>query len=506
MVSWMASVLVRFPGRILAGFIVLHTVIFAAIALLCPSTLPLDVIEQIGWARDPQWVYFKHPPGPAWVLHGLLTLSGQRLWPAAIVGPVCVGLSFWITWLLARRLLDPVRATLAVLLLEGVRYVNFSSLEFNHNLIQMPLWSAIALFGHRAWRSDRWFDWIALGVFCGLGMYGKYSSILLIAAVIAALATDAEARRRFGGFGPWLGLAAAVATILPHLRALYRIDFRPFWYPMERAAPPADWFDHVRNPLLWSGGQLANVACLLILFLLLVPIRRTSGTTAVPAHAVETEDRRYVYWIAFGPVIATVILGIVGGRALKEMWGAPMPGFLGLALMAASAGRGIDVQSLRRFWPAFAAVLVLATTITAVNASASPWIFGKGDRAHFPARALDAAVRGGWTRLSGDRPMRIVIADSWLAGLLSAYDVDHPSVMIDGDREKSPWIGERRLAEDGAVILWRADREQPDANDLAGRFPGSLRQPPLTLPYDTKFRVPPVTIGWAILPPRSEPR
>ena len=146
--------LLAHPKAILFAVLALHFAAFSLIAILTQPTLPLDVIEQVSWARNPEWAYFKHPPLPAWCLAALMALTGGQPWIAALAGPAAATLALWIVWLLARRILDPVRALLSVLLLEGVVHFNVLSLEFNHNIIHLPLWAFIAYASHRAIREN----------------------------------------------------------------------------------------------------------------------------------------------------------------------------------------------------------------------------------------------------------------------------------------------------------------------------------------------------------------
>jgi hypothetical protein len=491
------------PALLGAAYLIFHLTSFVSIAIFCEKNLPLDVIEQVGWARDPQWVYFKHPPLPAWVLSTVLTVGGHNTLFAAAVGPIFVAVTLWILWVLARRVVDPVRALASIMLLEGVIYFNATSLEFNHNVVQMPLWAAIGLFAHRALRGGRVADWAFLGAFCSLGMLGKYSTILLIVSIFGAFVSDPAGRRQFRTKGPWVGLVVALAVIAPHFVALYRIDFQPFRFPLERSAPPSGWFDHIKNPARWFSAQLLDVAFALLLTGLLVVNLKEKSEQVVASATVAAEDRRFVWWIAFGPLLITLAMSVISGRMFKDMWGMPMANFIGLALVSATSGVAYTKPALTRFIMGWMGVFALAVTATALTTAFGPWFTHKGDRLHFPGRAMASRVHQGWNAETGGRPLRIAIGDSWIAGLMSAYDPDHPSVMIDGDPNKSPWITPKRLAEEGAVIVWRSDGTSASARDISKEFPGAKRQPSFTIPFNTAARVPPVTFSWAILPPAS---
>jgi hypothetical protein len=481
------------PAAVVAGFLALHFAALALIALLAQPTLPLDVIEQLAWARDPQFAYFRHPPLPAWVLAALMAASGYRLWLAALAGPAAATLALALVWRLARRVVDPVRAMLAVLMLEGVVYFNFTALEFNHDVIQLPLWALIALMGHRAYREGRLGDWLALGLAAAFGMLGKYSTFLLLVSLLAALLADASSRRRFATKGPWLALAVTVVVLAPHLWAVYRLDFAPFHFPFERAHAGSAWFDRIVFPVGWLAAQFAAIAAALLLGAILAWRRGPAPPGIAEA------DRRFVLILAFGPAVLSLVLQAVSGLRFRDSWGAPMWDLLGLALVMFGSGRG--GRSLGAFFAVWVAVFVAAMGARGVVTTASAYVTGRGERTQFPAHAFADAIEAGWRAQEGGRPLGIAIGDSWLAGLVSAYGRDHPSVMIDGDPAKSPWITRARLDQSGAVLVWPLGPDEAEPAAFAAAFPAARPQPPLSLSYLTGVELPPIRVGWAILPP-----
>ena len=245
----------RSPGRILFAALALHFAVLSLAAILTQATLPLDVVEQISWARNPEWAYFKHPPLPAWFLAALMALTGGEPWIAAIAGPAATTLALWLVWLLARRILDPMRALLSVLILEGVVHFNALSPEFNHNIVQLPLWAFIAYASHRAIRENGIADWLLLGFAAALGMYGKYSTALLLISIAAYTLYDPTARRRLTEKGPWIAIVIAGVLFLPHAIQVYSVyDLYPLRFPLDRVKKAG----LLRGPPAFSGGLAAG--------------------------------------------------------------------------------------------------------------------------------------------------------------------------------------------------------------------------------------------------------
>ena len=506
------------PKAILFAVLALHFAAFSLVAVLTQPTLPLDVIEQVSWARNPEWAYFKHPPLPAWCLAALMALTGGQPWISALAGPAAATLALWMVWLLARRILDPVRALLSVLLLEGVVHFNVLSLEFNHNIIHLPLWAFIAYASHRAIRENRIADWLLLGFASALGMLGKYSTALLLIAIAGYTLSDKAARQRLTGTGPWIAIATAALLCVPHAIHVYSdYDLYPLRFPLDRVKQATSFFDHLLFPAGWLLAQLWYGAAALILAGLLFTAR--DAAIALPANGVKSPDRRFILFIFCGPLLLAAAMQAFDGVRFKDMWGCPMLDFAGIALFALTAAPPITQSGIRRFAIGWIVVFGLAIGALTVVNTAQPYLLGRGTREQFPSQAAATAIAKAWAAQTHGRPLKIVIGNNWLAGLLSAYHPDRPSIVIDGQMWKSPWISREQLSRDGAVLIWKPDsvwrrnsvrrrvgvwRHDSHRPALLSQFPGAVEQPELQLPYVTEASVPPARIGWAILLPQPQ--
>lgn len=179
--------------------------------------------------------------------------------------------------------------------------------------------------------------------------------------------------------------------------------------------------------------------------------------------------------------------------------------FIGLLAVAFLRPR-LEARAVRHFAAAWTVLFLLALSAFAGVMLAEPYVAAKGKRGHFPGAALATAVTERWHAATG-RPLEFVIGRTWLAGNVSFYSADRPSVYIDGNPQTSPWIDESMLLCRGGVLVWNAARDGaavPAA--FADRFPDAVVQPPLALPWQTGAMLPPVEIGWAILEPAGPPR
>ena len=490
------------PARIFWPVLAAHVLIWTVLPPLLEHNLPLDVIEQLAWGREWQIVYFKHPPLPAWVLESVAVLFHR--WPPAIfaVGPLASALAMIAIWRLGRSVLGERRALIAVLAQEGVVYFTIFTPEFNHNVVLLPIWSALGLAGYRAcfapgggWTSNARWGWV--GVLAALGMLGKYVTPLLLLPMLLVSAVHPRLRHVWSGIGPWLALAVAAVLLTPHVIGLVEIHFTPLWFPFQRAPGPSHWWDHVTDPLHFALAQFGDVAAALVAITLLFWRRRQEpamGGTAPPV--LPDAQRAYLAAITWGPVTLALLASAIGGLHLKDMWGYPMWCFLGVFLMA-ELPFSFSRQGFLRFLAAVAVIMTVTAFIFVLQQTLGPWVTHKPSRGQFPGPELARVMDQRWHAIEGERPLAMVAGDVWIAGSIAFYGDERPSVFIDADRLKSPWITPEKLARTGAMLIWM-DSHDPD---WLAEFPTAERQPPVTLPYVPPRGRPPARFDWAIVPP-----
>jgi 4-amino-4-deoxy-L-arabinose transferase-like glycosyltransferase len=492
------------PGRAVFLFALLH-ILGLSFAILISQPIPgLDVMEQIAWARDPSWAYPKHPPLPSWIMAAALWADGHQAWIAQVMGFATSGSALLIVWALAIRVVDRRLALAAVLILEGVVFFNFAAVDYNHNVILLPLWAFVAYAAHRAFIEGKAADWALFGVAAGLGMLGKYATLFILAAVLGAFLADREGRAKLLGKGPWIALLCGSAIFIPHLLALYNVDFAPFTYANGRLKHAESFFDRVLFPLGWSGAQLLNAAPALCLTgYILAGTKEARAKLIQPLEITQPDLRRnfQFFGILFAlPLLTGIVIQAVAGIRFHDMWGFPMFVLLGILVALYLAARPLARDPLPAFGVGALALLGIAMFAVVVTSIGSPYVMNKGSRFQFPARELAAQTGARWAALYPSTPLRYAVSDVWLGGMLTAYHPDRPSVIIAGSFTFSPWATPVRVKEAGAVIIWRNDRE---GASFLQTFPGAIQQPALELRYVTNANVPPARLGWAILPPAA---
>jgi hypothetical protein len=218
-----------------------------------------------------------------------------------------------------------------------------------------------------------------------------------------------------------------------------------------------------------------------------------------PAEA-DRFDRRYIGFLCWGPFLLALALEAASGLRFKDMWGTPFWDFLGLFIVL------FLVPGPRRLGRGFVALwlTIFGGTLLAygIQFPGQALTGAKPLRGQFAGRLLAQRLDAGWHRAEGTRPLRFVIGDEWLAGNVAfALWAERPSVMIDGDAGKSPWVDAGRLACAGGVLVWNEERPGY-RHGILRRFPEAQAQPTFDLPWQTRAKRPEI-IGWAILPPRG---
>ena len=529
----------RAPVAAFGLFLCAHVLLWTLLPTLLSWNLPLDTIEALSWGREWQAGYYKHPPASGWLAE--LFRWGSLDWPLFLLSQLAIAAALWAAWELARDVLPPRMALVAVMALEGVNYYNLTGIEFNANVVQYPCWAIASLAFWRAvrgagdapagWRGLGW--WALLGLACGFGVLGKYSFLTLPSSMVAALVLVPSLRAQWRRPGPWLAMGIAFAMFAPHVLWAQAHDWPTLRYAAGRATVAtaatggAAVLARVGGVAGFIGAQLAAVLPLVLLLWVASGWRRNPGnasspergtrldTAEVPARSVAERRRAgaILFAMGVGPLLIFLAAGVFGVR-LHDMWGSPLFLVIGPAVAVAW---GLRLRHPRRFAVAFAAWTLLLALVYGAIAIGGPLSRGKLSRIHYPGRELAADVARGWHAAAGAGVrLPVVAGHAWPAGNVAQYlppqPGGRPSVYIDADPGRAAWLDDAQVRAQGAVFVWEAESgqvmEAPAAAPPAGwteRFPGLRVQPPLEIAVRRFGRDFTVRVGWAILPPPLSP-
>ena len=360
--AWLAGLtgfIERRPRTAFGGFLALHFAVWTALPALFYANLPLDLIEALTYGREWQIGYDKLPPLPWWLVEIMHRLCGADAAYYALAQAAVV-IAFALVFATARPLVGAVGALVAVLIIDGMHYFQYTAVKFNHDVMQLPFWALAGYAFHAALKRGRLGHWCLLGIAFGGALWAKYFVVMLAAPYALFMFFDPQARRALATPGPWLALAVALLIAAPHVLWLFQTDFLPFAYVSHRAAPSHGWFDHLRHPAVFAVSQV--LFALPSLFIAAALFWPRPQTAPLPLGGredfrVDAFDRRIVSLLAFGPALATIALTAVSGRGAVAMWGYPLWLFIGLWLVLV-APAALDAVRLTKIVAAWAAVFV----------------------------------------------------------------------------------------------------------------------------------------------------
>ncbi len=483
------------PHAAFAAFLALHGTVWIVLPTLLYANLPLDLIEALTYGREWQLGYDKLPPLPWWLVEIAYRLFGTDAAYYAI-GQASVLIAFAAVFATAVPLVGARRALIAVLIIDGLHYFQFTAAKFNHDVVQLPLWGLAGFAFHAALRGGRLRHWVLLGAAVGLSLWAKYFVVMLAAPYALFMLLDANARKALARPGPWVAIVVALAIMAPHILWLVQNDFLPFAYAERRAAPVSGLLDHIVHPLTFAVSQLFFLLPALLIAGALVWQRPQAAASAPRA---DDFDRRIVTLLAFGPAASVFVVSALSGRGTVAMWGYPLWLFLGLwiVLFAWHAIDELRMARIVRVWG-----LVFAAFVVAFVADylVLPGFDHRARAVLFPGERLATELDTRFRAATGTRPY-YVIASMWDGGNVAHYSPQRPQprVLIDGEPRRAPWIDLADLNHKGALVVWTDSDPQvlpPAFAEIAGKAEVGT---PFDLPFRRGRSV--AHVGWAVLRP-----
>jgi len=436
----------RLENQMLLGFIFFHLVAWTLAPTLTRLNLPLDTIEGTIWGKQLAWGYDKNPFLSAWLTQFaiLLDRTGATTY---LMSQLSVVICFLSVWLLAKKMLSPLQALVSLFILEGIQFFNFHAIDFSDNTLELGCWSLTSLFFYYALTQNRMRDWMLTGFFAGLSMMTKYYSLMLLFSMLFFLLCNTQARQFFKKPEIYAGLVVFLIVIAPHCYWLITHNFPTLHYAFFRIGVkhPNPW-NHFLFPckFLWEELQTLFPAFLLLLLLLIGkrPLFEKQRFILSKFH------KEFLFFIALGPFLLTLTISLIAGIPLRAAWGQPLLSFWGILLVIFLQPR---LTYKKVFWFFLSLLTLIAISILLYcDAQLNP---KKPTSANFPGKIIANTL----TRLWHEKyhtPFTFVCGERWLSGNISFYSLDNPSVFMDWDTLKSPWIQEDILKQKGAIFVW----------------------------------------------------
>ena len=384
------------------------------------------------WALNLAFGYLDHPPMVAWWMAGGMRVAGDTALGVRLVSVLSVivgSLALWRSALIVAG--DERTAARAVI------WFNATLLVCIGSVIATPDQPATLFWGLALWAvlekvrsgDGRW--WLAVGLFAGLGLQSKYSTLFLGAGLVLWLAVSAERRRWLTDPWLWAGGLLAILLFAPVIGWNAEHDWASFEKQFGRAAA-SEWTLAYLPELL--GGQIGLLGPLMVPFIvagLWLAGRRRPAVAEPGDRNRAGEAGRSLLVLSSVPFALYLLVHALHDR-VQANWPAPLyPAFALIAADAAARsgdlhGRFGRVLSALRAW---VAPVGIATGLVAFVLLMHPSGFGLA--------GLDPARRyRGWDAAAAEiEAKRLEVGAAWIA--TGAYG---PTAMLSWELQGVPVV------------------------------------------------------------------
>lgn len=488
------------PARLLLWVMAVYGALWFAATISFPA-MPFDSYEMFLFGKEMQWGYWKHPPLEPWLTEIAYQLTFHWIGSHFVLAIASILVTFYFIWLIGIETVGKTGAVLAIALTILIYYFGPPVTMYSHNVGQLPIFAATVYIYRKAVLDNRIGNWALFGVAAALLMYSKYSGALLLAVLGLHLLLMPQGRRALATRGPYLAVLVGTALLLPNLIWLVQNDFLPFTFAFDR--PPVEGvFAKLFAGLKFLGSQVGYHAGMIVIVLLaMIPKLPLQGEpVTLELEQPKTFDKSLVLMAAFLPLLMIGAMTAYAGVDQRPEIGGSLVALSGLAMVMLLPQK-LVLRAPRLVTTIWLLVLIgLPIGHVAFNyakASGS----GQVPTQMWPARELSNAMQSIWNGKSFRR-FDIVTGDFKQAGFVALYASPRPSVFIDGDFRKSPWITPERLKASGTLVLWstadfpRTDEiPEPYRKALEGLTP-TLGTLVLPLGHGKSQ-----TYGWAVMLP-----
>ena len=470
-----AATLVTLAGLLFFGVVWIGQLWMVSIAP------PEDNIEQLIWTGSLEWGYYKHPPLPTWLLWPIVKILGQ--FPAltfVMAGLTSLG-AVAIMWRLLYRLRGSQYALAALLAALCITYYNRRLDVYNHDTVLMVIVSMSALLTWKAHQSGQLRWWAALGVCLGLGAITKYQIAVTMTCTLAFWIYVRGWKTMDGRQGFAVMCAVISLIFLPHAVWMVQHDFAPIRYAMGSSlGANSDAVERLRSASHWLAEQVFNrmaptwlfLICATVLFKFMSPATEPKPIVE-PTNPNHRDSRALLLIWGLLPLAFMPFVALVMGSHLQLRWASPFLIFavpaifeilhLKVTKQISSVGQNPQVPwSPQPFFKpqffmqpvviAFIIVQGLLLTASFLHSSGSTAsLLANRSKKIDPQRLAQVLEAPARNALGG--PICLVSGNTEIAGGLALVLSDRPSVLVDGQLDRSPWLSKDALLNCGILEL-----------------------------------------------------
>jgi 4-amino-4-deoxy-L-arabinose transferase-like glycosyltransferase len=490
------------PGLMFAVAALSQAALWALVPSLIYTAPPGDVPLVLAVGREWELGSPYGPPLAYWLADFAFRLFDHSIVGVYLLSQACVVATYWAVFALGRRIVGAAHAAMAILLMTGISVFTVPTLDFGPAVLAMPLTAVTLLYCWRALADNRRLDWTLFGLALGLLILTTYTGLILLALIVLFMVATERGRARLVGIGPLAALLVAVVINLPHIFWLEQAGFDPL--PAIAAIPRL--LVGEKNVMAWVNLLLFLVFSHAGMFVLAAVAGGILAGPRVIAPAVERVPiepfaKSFVYTFALAPLFVATLLAVLLGRTTPVGGAASIVILSGLAVIVL-AGDVIRLYRQRISALVWLGLLVVPPAVIIAATVTLPWTAAVDLEVSKPANAIGQFFTETFRRRTG-RPLAIVIGDQRTAGLVALASPDRPSLYIDGNPARAPWLNDDLVRQKGAIVTWAVtDAGGTPPAALKERFPDLVAEVPQSFDRMVQGRLQSLRIGWAMIRPK----
>lgn len=399
-------------NKILTIFLLSHFAIWVLVPSITNDNLPLDTIEALAWGSNLDWGFNKHPPLSAFAVEIFYRIFGNQDWAYYFLSQVFVVTSFIIIWKFSENFFKKkIHSLIAILLLEGIYFYNYTTPEFNVYVCELPFWTLTVLFCWKGFKDNRASDWLIFGLFAALGVLSHYLFIYLLASMDVFFLYMIIKKRI--NYKCLISLVPFLLVLLPHFIWLIENNYITITYALHRSGlEEQNFLNHITHPLIFLGKQIGILIPFFLMFLFIVSKLKAK---------FNFKDKKLLFLLTINiiPIILVFLTSMLMGIKIRTMWMTSFYLFFGVLLVYIFQSR-INLNKLKYFVSLFLILFIFSPFAYAYIS-----ITETDKRTDYQGKKIAQEIQEKWDNHFIDKIM-LVGGDEWHGGNLSYHLKSRP--------------------------------------------------------------------------------
>ena len=399
-------------NKILTVFLLSHFAIWVLVPSITNHNLPLDTIEALAWGSNLDWGFNKHPPLSAFAVEVFYQIFGSQDWAYYFLSQIFVITSFFVVWKFSEYFFqNKIYSLIAILLLEGIYFYNYTTPEFNVYVSELPFWALTVYYCWKGFEKNDYASWLLFGFFSGLGVLSHYLFIYLLCALDVFFIYLIINKKI--NFKCLISYIPFLLVLLPHLIWLTENNYITITYALHRTGlSEPNFLDHFIHPLIFLGKQIGILAPFFLMVLLLVAKLKTN---------FNFKDKKLLFLLTINiiPIILMFLTSMLMGVKVRTMWMTPFYLFFGVLLIYIFQSQ-INLNKLKYFVSLFLILFIFSPFAYAYIS-----ITQTDKRTDYPGKEHAIDVQKRWDK-KFESKINVVLGNEWLAGNLSYHLKSRP--------------------------------------------------------------------------------